>query len=1107
MKRIYKILSLILSAAMVFGSFSVSAFSVDVVATISGSSTVSGDYTDLYEAYDAAINVNEAVTITMKKDVTLDSPLYESSTVPKNSKGITFDLNDCTITVEGGGYFLKNKTPLTITDNSAGKGGTIQSSEMTDNNGLIYHNIGKDMIIEAGTFIANGKYVVNASGYQAANVIIYGGVFQNTDGGTSIRANTSNIRVIAGEFYGAPGTRVTIEGEKTGDDSHWIVVKSPLAEVTVNGVTNEYYTLDDALLACVGPTTAPVGGEVYLKLLRDISISARMTLRTGTTTTDATTRTITFDANGHTITASQKNGLEIINKNTTLRLTGNGTWIIPDDGYFFTGNNGSVLIVESGTFIGARKYASDKQIVGTGSVSCSITGGKFYVDPSSHAIGSITEGTDDLGDYWLVSPIVVASVTIGTELTEYNTISGAVSKVVEAGETPAVLTILRDIKMTARSLFAEGASMSDDLTARDITLDLNGHTIDASGLNSGAFGIGKGARLTIIDSSGTNQGTLRTGGGYHIYLPSDNSVLIYKSGTFIGTTPVEDGHTGFVRRNDEGQYVGNVSAIGGLFDLDPSEGDQSIVDETVYKVEEQGGKYAVKSKFAPDVVASFNDTGYGTVGEAIAAVLNTESKSGTIIFVANVTLSGKIAVFDKDADITFDLNGHTVREEEGGTARMIEIVGGSAAFTDGTLVLSNEISYDGHISVEGGALRLTGVTIESEAESLSSSEGGAVYVGPGAELNADSKTVFVNCSSKEGAAVYVDANMQTGTVGKAYIDASFTDCASTDEASVAPVYSCGFVFVSSELATDGNVYQKTTAAKVLSAAPTLESDFRFKIVSQIALSADDAEAETGLAVNFDGKETFYPSALADGMGRYSYQIDGITANKMADDIEFTVKTSDGKALSAAKQYSVLMYCANVFESTLKNDHDNFRLLELLANIVKYGYEVQKYWGEGKAFEVPEQFVPYISTALPTATDNVKRTTVSAVDAGTYKIKGASININDRVGIFFNVFTTDPQATVKVFCGGEEIKSLIVAEQTVVEADVYRVELDRLTPLEFSEEFEIILYNAGGEQVHGVAYSVNSYCYAKQSSVNVRDISLAVYRYGLTAYAYKYDTEE
>ena len=551
-------------------------------------------------------------------------------------------------------------------------------------NYFLYIYAGADVDITTGGHFIFNDFSSGKLAYirESASLTIPGGTYIGSYSSTLFQVFTgATYEITGGTFSVDPTAYLDTKAYQAIDngDGTWTVTPAVTyaASVTIDGVTTYYETLDAAISAAVGTSSAPVT-ESTIKLLDDINLTARMSIRIGSGTSDSTTREVTFDANGHTITTTAANGFEIVNKNTTLIITGNGTWNAPQNsGYYFYANSDGKVQVESGTFTGGNTFKS-----GNGTVT--VYGGTYSVNPTSYAATTSTV-TDNGDGTWTVTPNYAASVTIGGVTTYYLDLAEAFEDAA-ASTSETTVTLLSNVTVTSAITF---------INAANLTLDLNGHCITAS---TQLFKQCNGSKNFIIDDSsyeglGSIMCTASSVSNGFIYNNSQ-SKLIIKSGSFSSN------QTNGYFINQSGYKAGTIEIDGGYFS---SEG-ASLRANT--------GSLAISDgTFNCPVVVSSDSTGNATVTGGrfnntftVANASNATVTGGAFTYDPTVYLDTALYAADYDEDdeyyyIIENPDLPTIATVDGYEVKTVATL--NAAITDKSQIVLTGETLDGAIVING----------------------------------------------------------------------------------------------------------------------------------------------------------------------------------------------------------------------------------------------------------------------------------------------------------------------------------------------------------------------------------------------------------------------
>ena len=238
-------------------------------------------------------------------------------------------------------------------------------------------------------------------------------------------------------------------------------------------------------------------------------------------------------------------------------------------------------------------------------------------------------------------------------------------------------------------------------------------------------------------------------------------------------------------------------------------------------------------------------------------------------------------------------------------------------------------------------------------------------------------------------------------------------------------------------------------------------------------------------------------ACEEKFGYLVFSFKNIPPQMMTDTISAMIYDSEGNALlDAPFEFSVKEYADKVLDAY----SDNEDVTNIVADMLKYGAAAQKYIGynlnslvigDGECDDMG-------STLLPSASDNVRSITTedTEIDTSVYAFTAAGVrfDFDNKIYVKFRA-TGDGEVTLK--CNGKN------AVKKELEDGTYIYYTDGISATDFDKVYTFELY-VDGELHQTLVYSVNSYAYAKQNSqdTELADLVIALYRYGLSAKAYK-----
>ena len=458
----------------------------------------------------------------------------------------------------------------------------------------------------------------------------------------------------------------------------------------------------------------------------------------------------------------------------SAKLTINGGSFSPngnDGSSVFVNNTGYDVefAVTGGTFetkIGANDVEA---------LAGSITGGNFTEAAKSKtnealiAEGMVFSGVADAdGYYTLVETEKVAK--IGDK--EFDSLKKAIA----AAEDGDTIELIADHKVnTADRTYTDSGYAFIVVEGKSVTIDLAGHVLSAENNNAGyidgIFGVMKGGKLTIKDSSADKTGTVKMGAGYALILnygalgtglettltidggnykldtASNSLIFAYKDGPVVvnggnfelGNVATGENGSPWIF-NVAGQNVHAITINGGTYNDDVSnqhwafeaqlgEGKAIKANENgTWTVYEAVANVTYKTWVYPDYDWREITKGYASFEEAIEAA-NTASKSYadtdiadeavTVTLLESIELDNEVKV---DGNIVLDLNNKTISGTHGSDYSMIHVLNGAELTVKDTSAEQNgKITYaaggnntganvwvEGKLTLESGTIEVTG---------------------------------------------------------------------------------------------------------------------------------------------------------------------------------------------------------------------------------------------------------------------------------------------------------------------------------------------------------------------------------------------------------------
>lgn len=237
-------------------------------------------------------------------------------------------------------------------------------------------------------------------------------------------------------------------------------------------------------------------------------------------------------------------------------------------------------------------------------------------------------------------------------------------------------------------------------------------------------------------------------------------------------------------------------------------------------------------------------------------------------------------------------------------------------------------------------------------------------------------------------------------------------------------------------------------------------------------------------------------------GRLRFDFTDIYSQQMTEEISAALigikAGAETQIVSIANPISIADYC----DQLAALDPSDTVLLTLMANMLKFGEECQKYTG----YRTNEDQLPMYRRAWAaeslTSEAPVSGILASSERDGSHpeRIKSAGLSIANRIMVYFKVLAEDTEGlTLSVSGDGISFAETAVSDLEK-QGGLYRAELSRFSPSAYDTDITATL-KKNGTVIHTVHYSVNKYCSNKAGNSALRDIVYAIYNYGTAAEAY------
>lgn len=588
--------------------------------------------------------------------------------------------------------------------------------------------------------------------------------------------------------------------------------------------------------------------------------------------------------------------VQVAAKNHSI-YSANGTANIAG-GHFDSGNGGSPAITSAGsssevTITGGYFSTEHTVILGVSS------SGKFYVSDGSFSAPLSTARAVDKEQnlynntlntevstkakypFTLSAPGTYAAL-VSSGSTNYQ--CDGIECAIKAADVNAKATGISNISLNANCTATAAMAISSGNTY-GVTLDLNGHTVSATGVSpllttAGAF--------TLSDSSEGGAGELSTTGNVALSVTAGTTTI--NSGSLVGATnavsvaadatlTVNNGYFYGAEDGDDitGAEGANVTLSAGWFRNKPSvdylaSGTAAISGTETHNTKTYNWTIGVET-----AVVEVNEVGYASLGAAVAAAntFDGEDATVTITLLDDISYDSQINLTNaNDKPIVLDLNGHELSTE---TESFIT--------TGGTLTITDNGQTKGKIT--SGASKVLDLTSSSADVTLhgckivSTKETGSDYY-------SDVAILMNNSSAKltvTEATIYTTGGLTTISNRAGSLTISDSEISSGTE-STGLIAVCNGLANASTTINSGSFYTSSTTAN--------------RPVVYTGSSAGSSSTAGSVTIN-DGY-FYFAGDTRDVRASYSAQNDKITINAgyFAHDLTWTKDPTygSGKSLQA-----------------------------------------------------------------------------------------------------------------------------------------------------------------------------------------------------------------
>lgn len=291
------------------------------------------------------------------------------------------------------------------------------------------------------------------------------------------------------------------------------------------------------------------------------------------------------------------------------------------------------------------------------------------------------------------------------------------------------------------------------------------------------------------------------------------------------------------------------------------------------------------------------------------------------------------------------------------------------------------------------------------------------------------------------------------------------------------------------------------------ASVTLQNNLKENFYIDKESVSDGGYTDLHAAFEINGKTVTvseFREVTSEGKNYYVFSLPDVAPNQMNDSVKatFRAKKDGEEVVSAPTEYSVASYCYSMLEKT-----DDAKLRTLLVDLLDYGAAAQAYTGyktgELANANLTAEERSWGTAASPDLT-SVKNDKVRTVESPSVTWAGVSLRLKEAITMNF-VFTVEKPdgITIRIENAGGDLLQEITQGELEISGGYYIAAYNGLTAAQMSETVYATAYRGDKAISDTVAYSVESYAYAKQNDADEALAALvrAMMKYGNSAHAY------
>ncbi len=260
----------------------------------------------------------------------------------------------------------------------------------------------------------------------------------------------------------------------------------------------------------------------------------------------------------------------------------------------------------------------------------------------------------------------------------------------------------------------------------------------------------------------------------------------------------------------------------------------------------------------------------------------------------------------------------------------------------------------------------------------------------------------------------------------------------------------------------------------------------------------------GYTLTFNYKGTPYNGEVKDGVAEFAY----VTPQYLGETVTATIYDGENKVAETKKSVKEYLYELIRAKKTDKTYEtmpcEQFVAMKTLAvDMLYYGAAAQTKYLEKDSYTLVNADLTTEEAALATkfeAPDNSAQATLSGEKAG-YEWVSAGIRFDYNVSLYFVIKPLTENAVLKLKVTDKDGNNEVI-DKYIVENGTYKYRYENVNVVDFANKYTVKVLDEENKEIgQTLSYSVNTYVLNMHADSEMKDITQAVYNYGVSAAKY------